>query len=364
MRSRVLLISHRGDPHADLVAGLLAARGCDAVQMCTSDLPGAGSMECSLSNDADLHAVLSTPQGRVDLADLRAVWHRNAMPHRACADLPEDERRWAEAETQNLITSLWTILAHCPEVTWLGEPHTVRAASSKVEQLRRARSMGFSVPDTLISTHPGQIEQFVQAHQHTGVIHKDLGTRFLSMPTMTWDAHEDPPVLHLLQTTRVTAQHLEHSDTIILAPCLVQAFVPKSTELRVTVIDDETFVCGFRRKDQSTSWMTAKDLDGYSHAFDLFPADLPDAVRRMCIHFVHSYGLRYGALDLALTPEGAYVFFEMNPEGGWFDIQEQVPSLDMASAVTDLLLTPRSSAPDDAVPPGPTPAQPASWGTR
>jgi len=50
-------------------------------------------------------------------------------------------------------------------------------------------------------------------------------------------------------------------------------------------------------------------------------------------------GLRYGAIDMRRTPDGRYVFLEVNPAGQWRFVEEvtgQPITAAMASLLTDL----------------------------
>ncbi|WP_413754961.1 ATP-grasp domain-containing protein [Streptomyces sp. MMBL 11-3] len=337
-RSRILIVSHRLDPHADVVADLLRRRGHDPVLLCTSDLPGCGGIRIRVGSDGRLHAELSTARGTLELAEVGAVWWKRALPHRAGAELPEIERDWAERETEQTLAGLFGILARDPGVYWLGEPGRIRAASFKVEQLHRAASFGFTVPQTLISTDPLEVRQFVKEHAG-GVVHKDLGNRFLGPPSVYWGPIEEPPAFEVLLPTLVKEAHLESIDTVTFSPCLFQAFIPKHAELRVTVVENQVFPCVIQQHGGSSPWMTAKQLDDneINDDFDYSACEIPDTLRQRCVELVHSYGLAYGALDIAITPEGDYIFFELNPDGDWIHIQERVPALDIASAVASTL---------------------------
>ena len=50
------------------------------------------------------------------------------------------------------------------------------------------------------------------------------------------------------------------------------------------------------------------------------------------------YGLRFGAFDLIVTPQGEVVFLELNPNGQWLWI-ELMTGAPMTAAMTDLLLS-------------------------
>ena len=52
---------------------------------------------------------------------------------------------------------------------------------------------------------------------------------------------------------------------------------------------------------------------------------------------VERLGLCYGAIDMILTPDGRYVFIEINPNGQYLWI-EQETGLPISAAICDLLM--------------------------
>jgi glutathione synthase/RimK-type ligase-like ATP-grasp enzyme len=51
--------------------------------------------------------------------------------------------------------------------------------------------------------------------------------------------------------------------------------------------------------------------------------DLPDDVADKLRGLMHRLGLIYGAIDLRLTPDGRYVFLEINPAGQFLYVEQQ-----------------------------------------
>ena len=58
----------------------------------------------------------------------------------------------------------------------------------------------------------------------------------------------------------------------------------------------------------------------------------------MCLELLRAYRLYYGAIDIAVTPEGDYVFFENNPYGQYLWI-EDLTGMKMSQAMAELLLS-------------------------
>lgn len=67
------------------------------------------------------------------------------------------------------------------------------------------------------------------------------------------------------------------------------------------------------------------------------PCEVPDTVARACLALDRSLGLAYSAIDMVLTPDGRYVFLEINPSGqfGWI---ESVTGLPLIETLADLLV--------------------------
>ena len=83
-----------------------------------------------------------------------------------------------------------------------------------------------------------------------------------------------------------------------------------------------------------TDWRRG-DVDKLDHWVEPLPTDLADR----CIRLVADYGLAFGAIDLARTPDDQWVFFELNPNGQWAWLEHKT-GLPLSAALADLLLAP------------------------
>ena len=92
------------------------------------------------------------------------------------------------------------------------------------------------------------------------------------------------------------------------------------------------------------------DLDATAYSAHHLPADVEAA----CLRLLDYFGLRYGAIDLVLTPEGEYVFLELNPVGQWAFIQD-LTGMPIAQALAEDL-DPAARARDVFADPGASPS--------
>jgi glutathione synthase/RimK-type ligase-like ATP-grasp enzyme len=68
---------------------------------------------------------------------------------------------------------------------------------------------------------------------------------------------------------------------------------------------------------------------------------VPTDVAKRCRTLVERFGLRFGAVDLAVGSDGVYWFLELNPNGEWGWLQRA--GLPIAEALADTLLHPQSN---------------------
>jgi hypothetical protein len=65
---------------------------------------------------------------------------------------------------------------------------------------------------------------------------------------------------------------------------------------------------------------------------------LPEHVEASIHRLMDSFGLNFASLDMIVTPEGEYVFLELNPNGQWLWLEFEL-GLPLVSSMADLLTT-------------------------
>jgi glutathione synthase/RimK-type ligase-like ATP-grasp enzyme len=105
---------------------------------------------------------------------------------------------------------------------------------------------------------------------------------------------------------------------------MVQPYLAKAHELRVTIVDETIFAC---RIDSQESEATAVD---WRHDVESSPHRLVTLSEEECGRFhvlMRAAGLRYAAIDLVHTPDDRTYFLDLNPEGqfGWIEAMTGAP---------------------------------------
>lgn len=311
----LLIVTERGDYHADWVVLELEARGVPFLRFNTEDYPLSTSFHWSPAGRVEL----GIGHHKYDLNNVTAVWYRRPVPPVVAADLPATAAAWARAEAREALMGAWRTL----DALWVNHPDRNRVAESKLLQLRTAMEIGFDVPESLVSNEREQVEAFVAAHS-TGVVCKPLMNGRVPIGSDE----------QLFFTSRV-------NDQVSLAqlgaePYLFQELVPKLYDIRVTVIGEEVFAV---RIDSQQAEDTVVDWRrGRPGMLDHTPIELGAGLASHCVSLCRRFGLQFGAIDLACQPDGRHIFFEINPNGQWAWV-EQRTRLPLRARMVDLLLS-------------------------
>jgi hypothetical protein len=145
-----------------------------------------------------------------------------------------------------------------------------------------------------------------------------------------------PAGLQGVFTTALTPQDLSDLDGLRLCPMVFQERIEKRLELRVTVVGQRVFTAALDSQQiagAESDWR--QNPAAVARAWQSYT--LPRDVARMVSALMDRLRLNYGAADFILTPNGRYVFLEINPGGqfGWLETELGLP---ISEAIADVLV--------------------------
>ena len=268
---------------------------------------------------------------RVALHDVRAAWYRRSRalfaPLPSLNLLQGDLENFVAVQSSATLTGLFAGL----QTMWVGQPFRLRRAEVKALQLADAGKAGLATPTTLISNEPDRAAGFVEALADTDCAVKPLiATRV--------DGEEGA---RLPLTTVLPRGHA--LDSVALSPNIFQPYVEKAYELRCVVMGDEIFTA---KLDSQAHESTRKDwragaVEGEDVEYEVY--DLPERVQAGLHRLMRSFEINFASIDLIVTPDGEFVFLDLNPNGQWLWLQEEL-GLPLVAAMADLLTTESSTA--------------------
>lgn len=314
----VLVLAEKIDATVDRVVLELARRSVAVVRCDTSDFPTRASVHGRL-HEGRWEGWLSSGPRRLPFADIRSVWCRGTSRFGWQAGMSEPERRHADNETR---LGLGGLLADLP-VRWLNHPSAEADAGYKPRQLVAAAECGLNVPDTIVTADPAEVRRFASAQGP--VVIKPLGANVLHQGSVRTLAHT-----HLL-----TGRDLADLDGVGTNPHLIQAWVDKDYEVRLTAVGEALFAAAIRACSSAARIDWRRDYAALSYS----TCSVPDDVQAGVLRYLRRFGLAFAAFDFVVRPDGGWVFLEANAGGqyGWI---EQHTGLPVSDAVAELLAAP------------------------
>lgn len=328
MTKKILIVTHSGDLHADLLTPILTAQGGAFFRIDLDAFPRDYELIQSFEPHGCHGEIRHLPSGaRIATGEIGAVWARKPgdFAYRS-DDLGAQELAYAKLESEQALFGLLYGL----DCYWIGHPLTMRGAMWKGEQLQRAQRMGFRIPTTLVTNSAEQVRQF-RRQLPDQMIFKSMSTPSLAAE----DVAAADCVAAGLTTTVVDDDMMEAIDAVAELPCQFQGYIAKQYELRVTVIGRRVFAAKIHSQDDSRTAVDCRDM---SAPIRYEPTLLPPQIERRCLELVASYGLNFSALDLIVTPENEYVFLENNPAGQFLFIEQLIPEFNLLETLAGQLL--------------------------
>ena len=320
----ILILTQPFDPHADHLSQMLDARGAEFARFDPADFPTRASLSVGYTSQGQMRSCLRLKEAAIDLTQLQSVWSRRPQPPVPHDQIPgADTREFVTEECKAFVQDLWDTLP----CRWLpGHPAAIRRAQLKASQLRLAAELGLELPPTLVTNSR---EEFLDFYgQHNGnIVSKLIGSAF---GRTVGDAASV-----LRYTEPVSKRDVGYAAALQYCPVILQAYVPKRLELRITVVGQDVFAAEIHSQQ---THHTRHDWRRYdlSHTPHL-PHALPPEVQERCVRLIERLELCYGAIDMILTPDGRYVFLEINPSGQylWIEMETGLP---ISAAICDLLM--------------------------
>jgi MvdD family ATP-grasp ribosomal peptide maturase len=319
----ILIVTHSNDNDSVArVAETISRKGVQPIRFDTDRYPTDVRLTAYYGASGDERLMLVNEQGEFDLREVTAIWHRRLS---FGAQLPDGlDQQLRHASIGEARASALGMLASLKAFRMDHVRH-IRHAENKQLQLQVARELGLEIPRTLTTNDPAAVRAFAQSCKN-GMITKMLSS------FAVYDEGRELVVF----TNVVKPEDLEELSGLSLCPATFQEAVPKSLEIRATVVGQRVMSAAI---DSQVSARAAHDWRraGIRMIEEWRPYQLPADVEQKLLRLMDYFSLNYGAVDVILTPGGRHVFLELNPSGEFFWL-ERSPGLPISEAIADVLL--------------------------
>ena len=318
MPDTVLIVTNDHDEHADAVIVELDRRDVPVFRFHPEDFPHSCSVSIEI-HDGCIHGELRNSDRRVAFDDICAAWYRRSRNLYMGAVTRTSEKLDDYVKAQ----STATVVALCAglETLWVSHPFNLRRGEVKALQLAEASRAGLRVPQTLVSNDPARATTFVAA----------LGDAECAIKPLIAIGVTDEQGYRLPLTTTLPRGH--SLESMALAPTMLQPYVDKAFELRCVVIGDKIFCA---KLDSQADEKSRIDWRGGDPEHEIFT--LPREVEASIHRLMAGFELNFASLDMIVTPDGEFVFLELNPNGQWLWLEHEL-GFPLVACMADLLMT-------------------------
>lgn len=289
----ILVITHKTDITADFLINIFNQSGISYKRFNCEDI---------LTSDLTFRFGEEFEYSILEETSYQSVWFRRTK-------LPEinglsiEKTLYIQNEIDRFLSNIFSII----QANWISRPSSVYEAENKLLQLRVAQQIGFRIPETLITTSSHQLKAFYEEHARDIIIKPISQTRIQSNENASF-----------IFTSIVSQKFIDQIEEFDLTPCIFQRNVPKHHEIRVTVIRSTVFAAAVYSQDDVET-----KVDWRKKKLSFVAVDLPDKIQQLCVQLLLELDLNFGAIDLIRTPDGEYIFLEINPNGQWVWIENQ-----------------------------------------
>ncbi len=323
----ILIVTHSNDNDSVArVAEAIARKGGHTIRFDTDRYPTDVRLTAYYGMSGDERLTLTNEAGEFDLREVTAIWHRRLnfgahLPAGLDRQLRHASLGEASAAAHGMLASL--------KAFRMDHVRHIRHAENKQLQLQVARELGLETPRTLTTNDPRAARAFAKSCEGRVV------TKMLSSFAIFEEGKE-----LVVFTNPVKPEDLADLSGLSLCPATFQELLPKSLEIRVTVVGHRVMSAAI---DSQVSARAVHDWrrDGLRMLQEWRPYQLPLGVEEKILRLMDYFSLNYGAIDIILTPDDRHVFLELNPSGEFFWL-EHAPGLPISEAIADLLLDPAS----------------------
>lgn len=316
----ILIISKPDDSHAISVVNHLKEHGVSRIEFL--DLTDIGkNVKLSVTITLD-QVVAETADGRKLLfSDFDKIWWRRIF-RSAPPTKNIDLARYRDAEFRSFIEQIQFAI---PGKKLFPKCTSDLRKRSKIQQLIMARAVGLDIPVTVIGNSGNAI---------TEVLTDDIAVKPLNTPTFRIEHPTGSKSIDIPTRKSNILQVVQNNVSITSTPIIVQDYLEKKCELRITIVGEQVFACAI-----DTQAHIEGKVDG-RFAHDVakhWVQKLPINIEKKLLRFMNSMNLDFACVDMIITPDDRYIFLEANLNGQWLWIEEKT-GMKISKAIADQLM--------------------------
>lgn len=329
-KSKIGCLIDKDDPHWHQVEIALAELNAEVTPLALSRFPQISSVSFHPTNQSIIVGQSDRPE--CNLLAMDVIWYRNREHLFDFSSNRDPVLDYIVNESRDFLAGC---AASLPLGKWVNNLENEIKAKRKPYQLIIAQQSGFKIPPTLISNDEVQIQQFISLNPDFAIKPVALGGVWFQTQEQQHSETNEGTMMGFY-TQRWNAKDFEpHLANVQHCPTIFQAYIPKAYELRITMVGDTAYACAIHSQQSEKSATDWRNYDLDNTPYEV--VELPKEVEAKCQALMHRLGLEFGAIDMIVTPDGEYVFLEINPRFAWLWIEERT-RLPISRAIAEHLV--------------------------
>lgn len=302
----LIVTNNESNTNVDLVMDWIDILGGTFKRINGSDFLN-GNMDVSYSCKNNCFKNTSFSES-VNFDNVGALWYRGFVRDReyfnnfACElksnnDNISELRVRTKLETARLF-EIFLSTVHCETL-----PSKKAFELTKIGVLDTARKVGLKIPDYIVTNSKKKLLNFYFENDEA-IITKSLYETVYFV---------DDEASYHYKTNLISLSYIESCEESFY-PSFFQKYIEKSIELRIFILGEEIYPMSiFSQLDTQTT----VDFRNYNQENPnrTVPFELPKSIEQKLIGLMKSLGLNTGSIDMIKTPDGEYLFLEVNPNG-------------------------------------------------
>lgn len=312
----VLIISDHEDFSTNQVINWLDHMKCSWLRINETDIVEFVNME--IENQKIIQFCITINGKLIDLTKIKAYWYRrgwlNNNSQRDYGRISRNQKinneikKYINQEIGNLFEFIHHYLeANCR----ININNFLFSRNNKTLYQYLAMQAGLTVPNTLITTSDDDLSCFSKKGKGKIVITKSINELFSFCDSE----------FNYFTKIHIANAYDRQQNVNTFAPTLFQYYVHKYVEIRVFYIHGDLYPMAIFSQQNEKTRLDYRNYDD-DRPNRCVPAKLPRQIENRIKRFMKLARLNCGSLDLILTPEGEYIFLEVNPVGQYGMVSE------------------------------------------
>jgi glutathione synthase/RimK-type ligase-like ATP-grasp enzyme len=316
--TNVLIISNKSDVTSDFIVKKLKERSINFYRLNTEDLTISSSVTIDyFPKSLTLFDLICNK--KINLNKFSSVYFRRPeIPSFDSLNIDNAERQFLKNEFAYALEGIYKFLR---KAYWVSPIYAIREAENKIYQLELAKSLGFKIPKSIITSSYSDFLKFYNKNGKTCII-KPIKSGLIN------DGNNSRVVFtSILNGNSISKKQFE------ISPNFFQEHIHKKGDIRVTIVGNKAFAALIHSQgNQHTQvdWRRGENVLKHTKV------ELPSSILNRCFKLMSKLNLRFGAIDLILDENDNYVFLEINPNGQWAWIEKQT-GYEISNEIVNLL---------------------------